>query len=50
MEADWYAKEVSSVFERQWFCVAASEEIPQPGDHVVCDVVENRSSSPGPGP
>lgn len=39
MEADWYAKEVSRVFEHQWFCVGREEEIPQAGDHLVCDVV-----------
>ena len=31
VEADWYAKEVSRVFERQWFCVGREEEIPEPG-------------------
>jgi Rieske 2Fe-2S family protein len=39
VEADWYAKEVAAVFERQWFCVGREEEIPAPGDHLVCDVV-----------
>ncbi len=39
VEADWYGKEVSRVFERQWFCVGREEEIPEPGDHLVCDVV-----------
>jgi Rieske 2Fe-2S family protein len=39
VEADWYSREVSAVFERQWFCVGREEEIPEPGDHLVCDVV-----------
>jgi Rieske 2Fe-2S family protein len=39
VEADWYDREVSQVFERQWFCVGREEEIPEPGDHLVCDVV-----------
>jgi Rieske 2Fe-2S family protein len=39
VEADWYAKEVTGVFERQWFCVGREEEIREPGDHLVCEVV-----------
>ncbi len=39
VEADWYAREVAGVFERQWFCVGRADEIPEPGDHLVCDVV-----------
>jgi Rieske 2Fe-2S family protein len=39
VEADWFAREVSRVFGRQWFCVGRDEEIPEAGDHLVCDVV-----------
>lgn len=39
VEADWYDREVSQVFARQWFCVGREGEIPGPGDHLVCDVV-----------
>jgi Rieske 2Fe-2S family protein len=39
VETDWYAREVAGVFERQWFCIGRDEEIPEPGDHLVCDVV-----------
>ena len=38
VEADWYAREVSQVFGRQWFCVGRENEIPGAGDHLVCDV------------
>ena len=27
------------VFSAQWFCVGRQEEIPEPGDHLVCEVV-----------
>ena len=36
----WYTVEVDKVFSRQWFCVGREEEIPEPGDHLVCDVVD----------
>jgi Rieske 2Fe-2S family protein len=39
VEADWYVREVESVFSRQWFCVGREEEIPVSGDHLVCDIV-----------
>ena len=39
MEADWYAQEVDRVFSAQWFCVGRQEEVPEPGDHLVCEVV-----------
>jgi Rieske 2Fe-2S family protein len=29
---------VEKVFGRQWFCVGRAEEIPEPGDHLVCEV------------
>jgi Rieske 2Fe-2S family protein len=38
VESDWFDKEVSAVFERQWFCVGREGEVPEPGDHLVCDV------------
>ena len=38
VEADWYAREVDRVFSAQWFCVGRQEEIPEPGDHLVCEV------------
>ena len=40
VEPDWYAGEVEKVFSRQWFCVGREEEVPEPGDHLVCDVVD----------
>ncbi|MDP9143940.1 MAG: aromatic ring-hydroxylating dioxygenase subunit alpha [Actinomycetota bacterium] len=40
VEPDWYAVEVEKVFGRQWFCVGREDEIPDPGDHLVCDVVD----------
>lgn len=36
---EWFAKEQDKVFESQWFCVGRTEEIPEPGDHLVCQVV-----------
>lgn len=36
--ADWFSRERESVFARQWFCVGRADEIPEPGDHLVCDV------------
>jgi glycine betaine catabolism A len=39
VESSWFDEEVEKVFERQWFCVGRAEEIPEPGDHLVCDVV-----------
>jgi len=38
VEADWYAQEVDRVFSAQWFCVGRQEEVPEPGDHLVCEV------------
>ncbi|HEX6146365.1 MAG TPA: aromatic ring-hydroxylating dioxygenase subunit alpha [Acidimicrobiia bacterium] len=38
VEADWYAREVDRVFSTQWFCVGRVEEVPEPGDHLVCEV------------
>jgi phenylpropionate dioxygenase-like ring-hydroxylating dioxygenase large terminal subunit len=35
----WFAREVDGIFNRQWFCVGRNEEVPEPGDHLVCDVV-----------
>jgi glycine betaine catabolism A len=35
----WFARESESIFAKQWFCVGRADEIPQPGDHLVCDVV-----------
>jgi Rieske 2Fe-2S family protein len=39
VESSWFDDEVEKVFERQWFCVGRAEEIPEAGDHLVCDVV-----------
>ena len=33
-----YEQERERVFFRQWMCVGRSEEIPQAGDHLVCDI------------
>ncbi|HEX9763519.1 MAG TPA: Rieske (2Fe-2S) protein, partial [Acidimicrobiia bacterium] len=35
---EWFEREVDRVFESQWFAVGRVEEIPGPGDHLVCDV------------
>ena len=32
--------EVSSIFRRDWICVARSSQMPQPGDYVAVDVVD----------
>lgn len=37
--AEWFERERDRVFESQWFSVGRGEEIPEPGDHLVCDVV-----------
>jgi len=37
--SEWFALEQERVFENQWFCIGRSEEIPEPGDHLVCQVV-----------
>jgi Rieske 2Fe-2S family protein len=39
VESSWFDSEVENIFERQWFCVGRAEEIPEAGDHLVCDVV-----------
>lgn len=39
VSADWFDQERDRVFETQWFAVGRVEEIPMPGDHIVCDVV-----------
>lgn len=38
VEQSGFDEEVDKVFTRQWFCVGRSNEIPEPGDHLVCDV------------
>jgi phenylpropionate dioxygenase-like ring-hydroxylating dioxygenase large terminal subunit len=35
----WFDKESERIFSNQWFCVGRVEEIPEPGDHLVCDIV-----------
>jgi phenylpropionate dioxygenase-like ring-hydroxylating dioxygenase large terminal subunit len=35
---DWFERERDRVFESQWFCVGRDEEVPDPGDHLVCEV------------
>ncbi len=35
---EWFERERERIFEAQWFCVGRTEEIPEPGDHLVCDV------------
>jgi Rieske 2Fe-2S family protein len=39
LSAEWFESERDRVFENQWFAVGRVEEIPDPGDHLVCDVV-----------
>jgi glycine betaine catabolism A len=36
---DIYAREKERIFCREWLCVAREEELPQPGDFLVLDVV-----------
>jgi Rieske 2Fe-2S family protein len=35
----WFDRERDRIFESQWFAVGRVEEVPEPGDHIVCDVV-----------
>jgi phenylpropionate dioxygenase-like ring-hydroxylating dioxygenase large terminal subunit len=39
VEPDWFGVEVDRVFGSQWFCIGRAEEIPEPGDHLICQVV-----------
>lgn len=34
----WFDLEKEKIFANQWFCVGRAAEIPEPGDHLVCDV------------
>jgi len=36
---DWFDRERDRIFETQWFALGRVEEVPEPGDHIVCDVV-----------
>lgn len=36
---EWFNKERDRVFSAQWFCIGRDEEIPEPGDHLVCDIL-----------
>lgn len=36
---DWFESERDRLFSEQWFCVGREEELQDPGDHLVCDVV-----------
>jgi len=36
---EWFEGEREKVFGSQWFCVGREDEIPQPGDHMVCDIL-----------
>ena len=36
---EWFDRERERVFQSQWFSVGRAEEIPEPGDHLVCDVL-----------
>jgi len=38
VETSWFSSEVVKIFGTQWFCVGRSEEVPEAGDHLVCDV------------
>jgi hypothetical protein len=38
VDMDWFERERDRVFESQWFAMGRAEEIPEPGDHLVCDV------------
>jgi Rieske 2Fe-2S family protein len=40
VEPSFYVEEVEKVFGQQWFCVGREEELPDPGDHLVCEVVD----------
>ncbi len=37
--SEWFDREREEVFTNQWFCVGRKDELPAPGDHLVCDVV-----------
>jgi Rieske 2Fe-2S family protein len=37
-DPDWFERERDHIFESQWFAIGRSEEIPEPGDYLVCDV------------
>ena len=34
----WFDRERDRIFESQWLCVGRDEEVPAPGDHLVCEV------------
>lgn len=36
--SEWFDREREKVFAAQWFCVGREDEIPAPGDHLVCDI------------
>ncbi|MGB7861150.1 MAG: aromatic ring-hydroxylating dioxygenase subunit alpha [Acidimicrobiia bacterium] len=38
VDDDWFRRERNRILFNQWFCVGRLEEIPQPGDHLVCDL------------
>lgn len=40
VDGDWFARERDLVFGAQWFCVGRVEEIPEPGDHLLCDLID----------
>lgn len=35
---DWFERERQHIFENQWISVGRAEEIPDPGDYIVCNV------------
>lgn len=37
--SDWFDRERDRIFENQWFCIGRLEELPETGDHIVCDIV-----------
>lgn len=38
VDTGWFDRERDRIFETQWFAVGRLEELPEPGDHIVCDV------------
>ncbi|QOZ36533.1 aromatic ring-hydroxylating dioxygenase subunit alpha [Bradyrhizobium sp. CCBAU 53421] len=37
--AEWYEREVESIFTKEWICVGREEQVPNPGDYFRFDIV-----------
>lgn len=38
VDREWFDRERERIFQNQWFSVGRVEEIPEAGDHLVCDI------------